>query len=92
VQDIVDLGAVAAGNDALLQLLGSGKIAKIATFCELSPAPFVLHQIFTDVIGVLAIEIISFVWDTPANFNEFRILAALLHGTSVLGVSQTLRR
>jgi len=37
-------------------------------------------------------EIISLVWDTPANFNEFRVLAALLHGTSVLGVSQTLRR
>jgi len=27
VHDIVDLGAVAAGNDALLQLLGSRKIA-----------------------------------------------------------------
>jgi len=36
-------------------------------------------------------EIISLVWDTPANFNEFRILAALLHGTLVVGVSQTLR-
>jgi len=29
---------------------------------------------------------------TPANFNGFRILAALLHGTPVVGVSQTLRR
>jgi len=29
---------------------------------------------------------------TPANFNGFRILAALLHGTLVVGVSQTLRR
>jgi len=28
----------------------------------------------------------------PANFNEFRVLAALLHGTLVVGVSQTLRR
>jgi len=28
----------------------------------------------------------------PANFNGFRILAALLHGTLVVGVSQTLRR
>jgi len=26
---------------------------------------------------------------TPANFNGFRVLAALLHGTPVLGVSQT---
>jgi len=28
---------------------------------------------------------------TPTNFNGFRVLAALLHGTPVLGVSQTLR-
>ena len=26
------------------------------------------------------------------NFNGFRVLVALLHGTPVLGVSQTLRR
>jgi len=32
------------------------------------------------------------VWGTPANFNGFRVLAVLLHGTPVLGVSQTLRR
>jgi len=32
------------------------------------------------------------VWGTPANFNEFRVLAVLLHGTLVVGVSQTLRR
>ena len=32
------------------------------------------------------------VWGTPTNFNQFRILAALLHGTLVVGVSQTLRR
>jgi len=37
-----------------------------------------------------AAEIVSLVWDTPANFNGFRVLAALLHGTVVLGVSQTL--
>jgi len=29
---------------------------------------------------------------TPANCNAFRLLAALLHGILVLGVSQTLRR
>jgi len=28
---------------------------------------------------------------TPGNFNGFRVLAVLLHGTSVSGVSQTLR-
>ena len=42
--------------------------------------------------GVLAAEIDPVVWGTPANFNGFRVLAALLHGTPVLGVSQTLRR
>jgi len=42
--------------------------------------------------GPQAAVIVSLVWGTPANFNGFRILAALLHGTPVLGVSQTLRR
>ena len=42
--------------------------------------------------GPLTAEIGSGVWGTPANFNGFRVLAALLHGTLVVGVSQTLRR
>jgi len=42
--------------------------------------------------GPLTAEISSGVWGTPANFNGFRILAALLHGTLVVGISQTLRR
>jgi len=42
--------------------------------------------------GPLAAEIGPVVWVTRANFNGFRILAALLHGTPVFGVSQTLRR
>jgi len=42
-------------------------------------------------LGLLAAEIVSLVWGTPANFNGFRILAALLHSTLVAGVSQTLR-
>ena len=42
--------------------------------------------------GLLMAEICWRVWGTPANFNGFRVLAALLHGTLVLGVSQTLRR
>jgi len=29
--------------------------------------------------GPLAAEILSLVWGTPANFNGFRVLAALLH-------------
>ena len=39
--------------------------------------------------GPLAAEIDPVVWGTPANFNGFRVLAALLHGTPVLDVSQT---
>jgi len=40
----------------------------------------------------LAAEIGPVFLGTPANFNGFRTSAALLHGTPVLGVSQTLRR
>jgi len=42
--------------------------------------------------GLLAAEIGSLVWGTAANFNWFRMLAALLHDTLVVGVSQTLWR
>jgi len=42
--------------------------------------------------GLLAAEIGPVVWGTPANFNGFRTLAALLYGSQVVGVSQTLRR
>ena len=41
---------------------------------------------------LLAAEIGSLVWGTPANFNGCRVLAALLHGAVVVGISQTLRR
>jgi len=42
--------------------------------------------------GPLTAEVGSEVWGTPANFNGFRVLAALLHGTLVVAISQTLRR
>jgi len=42
--------------------------------------------------GLLAAEIVSLVWGIPANFNGFRVLAALLHSSQVVSVSQTLRR
>jgi len=44
--------------------------------------------------GPLAAEIVSLVWGTPANFNGFcaAALAALLHGTLLVGISQILRR
>jgi len=37
-------------------------------------------------IGPLTAEIGWRVWDSPANFNGFRVLAALLHGTLVLKI------
>jgi len=40
----------------------------------------------------LPAEIDPVFWGTPANFSAFRVLAALLHGTRVLGVSHTVRR
>jgi len=45
--------------------------------------------------GPLTAEICWRVWGTPANFNGFRVLATLLHGSrvaKVCGVSQSLRR
>ena len=42
--------------------------------------------------GILMAEISWRVCGTPSNFNGFHVLAALLHGTLVVGVSQTLRR
>jgi len=39
--------------------------------------------------GPQAAEIVLLVWGTPGNFNGFHVLAALLHGTLVVGVSQT---
>jgi len=40
--------------------------------------------------SLLAAEICWRVWGTPAHFNRFCVLAALLHCTLVVGVSQTL--
>jgi len=42
--------------------------------------------------GPLAAEIGWRIWGTPANFSGFHVLAALRHGTLVVGISQTLRR
>jgi len=42
-------------------------------------SPTCPHNIVT--FGPLAAEIGSIVWGTPANFNGFCVLAALLHGT-----------
>ena len=42
--------------------------------------------------GPLAAEIGPVVWGTTTNFKGFHVLAALLHGTPAVDVSQTLRR
>ena len=49
-----------------------------------------LHNVVN--FGLLTAEICWRVWGTPSDFNCFRVLAALLHGTLVVGVIQTLRR
>jgi len=41
--------------------------------------------------GPLMAEIDWRVWGTPSYFNGYRVLAALLHGTLLVGVSQSLR-
>jgi len=41
--------------------------------------------------GPLTAEIDWRVWGIPSYFNGYRVLAALLHGTLLAGVRQTLR-
>jgi len=53
-------------------------------------SPSCLHNVVN--FGSLAAEICWRVWGTPANFNGFRVLAALLHGILAVVVRQTLRR
>ena len=55
---------------------------------------YLLHMPWSYMVNfdLLTAEICWRVWGTPANFNGFQILATLLHGTVVVGVSQTLRR
>jgi len=54
---------------------------------------YVFHMLHSMVnFGLLAAEIGWPVWGTPPNLNGLRILAALLHSSKVVSVSQTLRR
>ena len=71
---------------------GSMKIqdAKIANLLNSNISPICPYNMVS--FSPLPDEIVSLVWGTPANFKGFRILAPLLHGTLVVGVSQTLRR
>jgi len=72
-----------------LQLRHISTIGK--TLLDSNISPHVLTIIMVN-FGPLAAELGSVVWGTPANFNGFHVLAALLHDTLVVGVSQTLRR
>jgi len=60
------------------------------SFLNSNVSPTCPHNIVN--FGLLAAEIRWRVWFTPAHFNGFRVLAALLHGTLLVDVSQTLRR
>jgi len=64
------------------------QLRHVSTIGKIVKQQYLLHMKF----GPLTAEIVSLVWGTPANFNGFRVLAALLHGTLVPGVSETLRR
>jgi len=71
-------------NKLLHMYRQSEKLVKQQYICPTCP-----HNMVD--FGLLTAEIRSGVWGTPANFNGFHVLAALLHGTLVVGVSQTLR-
>ena len=54
---------------------------------------YVLHMSpqYGELNSLLAAEIGLPVWGTPPNFNGLRVLAMLLYGSKVVGISQTLR-
>jgi len=63
--------------------------AHINNWKKLVKQQYLFHMVH---FGPLAAEVGPVVWGTPPNFNGFHVLAALLHGILVVGVSQTLRR
>jgi len=71
----------------------SSQLRHMSTIGKNVKQQFLLHMSHNMVnFGPLATEIGPVVWGTPANFNGFRVLAALLYGTVVVGVSQSLWR
>jgi len=75
----------------------NGPIAQGEPFYKRSPKKLLSSNISSTCphnmvnFGSLAAEteIGPVVWGAPANFNGFRVLAALLHGTVVVGISHT---
>jgi len=91
-----------AGPKKSLQNRHLGTIAELVVYIFATKAlidnqkiikqQYLLHMLLLVNFGPVAAEIGPVVWSTPINFNDFRVLAALLHGTLVVGVSQTLPR
>ena len=66
--------------------LGTHKLNSIEKLCQHHFANGSIDQVqdypYNMVnFGLLAAEILSLVWGTPANFTGFRVLTALLHGS-----------
>jgi len=78
----------------IAQLCGASQLRHISTIeknlLNSNIFPTCPYNMFN--FGPLAAKLSSLVRGTPPNFNRFRVLAALVHGTLVVGVSQTLRR
>jgi len=70
------------GTIAQLQLAISSQLRHVSTIGKnlLSSNTFSTWSYNMVNFGPLAAEILSLVWGTPANFNGFGVLAALLHG------------
>ena len=97
-----------AANTGRKQVAKNRHLGTIAQFCQaissqlrhvstigkkLFKQQYLLHMPYNMVnFGPLGAEIFSLVWGTPGNFNGFGVLAALLRGILVVGVSQSLRR
>jgi len=88
------------GTIAQLRCAISSQLRHLSTIgkktCQAAiPPPHVLTNYNMVNFGLLAAEILSLVWGTPANFSGFHVLAALLHGiqywasAKVCGVEQT---
>ena len=82
------------GTIVQLCLAISSQIRHVSTIGKkLVKQQYLLHMSHNMMnFGPLAAEIVSLVWDTPADFNQFLVMAALLHSTLVVSISQTLRR
>jgi len=78
------------GTIAQLYWVISSQLRHILTIVKkLVKQQYLLHKSHDMVnSGPLAAEIGLVVWGTPPNFNGFRVLAALLHGTLVVVISQ----